>query len=67
VSKEEALQYLELRKIDKEQTAQIYELVGSCMVHLKYVADQIKNKNKTLEGMCTPYYAENRVSFLPPL
>jgi hypothetical protein len=67
VSKEEALQYLELQEIDKEQTAQIYELVGSRMAHLSFVADQIKNKNQTLKGMCTPCYAENRVSFLPPL
>jgi hypothetical protein len=64
VSKEEALQYFKLWEIDKEQAAQIYELVGGRMIHLKYMADKIK-RNVTLEGMCTACYAEN--SFLPPL
>jgi hypothetical protein len=64
VSKEEALQYLKDREIDKEQGAQIYELVGGSVIHLKYTADKIK-ENRTLEGMCTACYAEN--SFLPPL
>jgi hypothetical protein len=66
VSKEEALQYLELRKIDKEQAAQIYELVGGRMLHLKNTADKIK-RGGTLEGMCTACYAENSVSFSLPL
>ena len=57
MSKEEALQYLKLRKIDEEQAAQIYELVGGRMIHLKSIADEIKG-NGTLEGMCT-CYAEN--------
>jgi hypothetical protein len=65
VSKEEALQYLKLRKIDEEQAARIYELIGGRMIHLKSIADEIKNS--TLEGMCTACYAENRVSFSPPL
>jgi hypothetical protein len=66
MSKEEALQYLKLRKINEEQAAQIYELVGGRVIHLKFSADYIK-ANSTFEGMCTAYYAENRVSFSPPL
>ena len=58
MSKEEALQYLELWKIDKEQAARIYELVGGRMIYLKLIADKI-GTNVTLEGMCTVYYAEN--------
>jgi len=54
VSKEEALQYLKLRKIDKELAAQIYELVGGRMIHLKHMADKIERKD-TLEGMCMLY------------
>ena len=65
MSKEEALGYLKLRKIDEEQAAQIYELVGGRMIHLKSIADDIQQSNGTLEGMCTACYAEN--SFLPPL
>jgi hypothetical protein len=64
VSKEEALEYLKLREIDEEQAAQIHELVGGRIIHLKSIADDIKS-NGTLEGMCTACYAEN--SFLPPL
>jgi hypothetical protein len=48
VSKEEALQYLKLRKIDEKQAAQIYKLVGGRMIHLRSMADE----NGTLEGMC---------------
>ena len=66
MSNEEALQYLKLRKIDEEQAAQIHELVGGRMIHLKSIADEIE-RNSTLEGMCTAYYAENRDSFLLPL
>jgi hypothetical protein len=66
VSKEEALQYLKLQKINEEQAAQIYRLVGGRMVHLKSIADDIK-ENRTFEGMCTVCYAENMVSFSPPL
>jgi hypothetical protein len=50
VSKEEALQYLKLRKIDEEQAARIYELVGGRMVHLKSNADDIENGG-TLEDI----------------
>jgi hypothetical protein len=64
VSKEEALQYLKLWKIDEEQAAQIYELVGGRMIHLRSAANEIK-KNHTVEGMCTACYTEN--IFLPPL
>jgi hypothetical protein len=54
VSKEEALQYLELRKIDKELAARIYELVGGRIIHLKDVADKIERRD-TFEGMCMLY------------
>src|SRR3954452_25210320 len=50
VSNEEALQYLKLRKIDEEQAAQIHELVGGRMIHLKSAADDIKS-NGTLEDV----------------
>jgi len=51
-SKEEALRYLEFRKIKKEQAAQIHELVGGRIIHLKRVADTITaSKNVTLQGM----------------
>jgi len=43
VSKEEALQYLKLRKIDEEQATQIYELVGGRTIHLRSMADNIKH------------------------
>jgi len=66
VSKEEALQYLKLRKIDEKQATQIYELVGGRMIHLKSIADDIES-NSTLEGMCITCYAENRVNFSPSL
>jgi hypothetical protein len=66
ISKEEALQYLKFRKIDEKQAAQIYELVGGRIIHLKSIADEIK-RHATLEGMCTACYAENRANFLPPL
>jgi len=36
------------------------------MIHLKFTADKI-NEKITLEGMCTARYAENMVSFSPPL
>jgi len=50
VSKEEALQYLKIRNIDEQQAAQIYELVGGRMIHLKTMADEIEG-NATLEDM----------------
>jgi hypothetical protein len=57
VSKEEALQYLKLQKIDDEQAAQIYEFVGGRMIHLKSIAEDIRG-GATLEGMCTACYTE---------
>jgi len=42
VSKEEAMQYLKLRNIDKKQAEQIYELVGGRMIHLKIICDNIE-------------------------
>jgi len=50
LSKEEALEYLKLREFDEKQAAQIYELVGGRMIHLKFIADEIK-RNKTFEDM----------------
>ena len=50
MSKEEALEYLKLREIDEEQAAQIHELVGGRMIHLKSIADDIKS-NGTLEDI----------------
>ena len=52
MSKEQALQYLQLRKIDDEQAAQIDELVGGRMINLKTIADEIE-EGSTVEGMCT--------------
>jgi len=50
VSKEEALQYLEHQKIDKEQAQQIYELVGGRMINLHIITTEI-NRGDTLQGM----------------
>jgi hypothetical protein len=50
VSKDEALQYLKLREIDDSQAAQIHELVGGRMVHLKAIVDSIE-RGGTLEKM----------------
>jgi hypothetical protein len=50
VSKEEALEYLKRRKIDEEQAAQIHELVGGRMIHLKSITDDIKS-NRTFEDI----------------
>jgi hypothetical protein len=52
VSKEEALQYLKLRKIDKEQAARIYELVGGRLIHLKSMANKIE---KARLKVCVQY------------
>ena len=60
VSKEEALQYLQLRKIDAKKAAQIYELVGGRMIHLKTLADA----NTKFESMCS-ISMENRLGFSP--
>jgi hypothetical protein len=53
MSKEEALQYLELRKINKVLAAQVYELVGGHIIHLKFIADKIMGSGGsiTLQGM----------------
>jgi hypothetical protein len=50
VSKEEALQYLKDRKVDEQQAAEIHELIGGRMIHLKTIADDI-NKNAKLEDI----------------
>ena len=63
MSKEEALQYLQLRKIDGKQAEQIYELVGGRMVHLKTFADEIM-ANAEFESMCS-ISMENRFRFSP--
>jgi hypothetical protein len=55
VSKEEALQYLKNRKIDEQQAAQIHELVGGHMIHLKTSADGI-NGNATFEDIRREMY-----------
>jgi hypothetical protein len=57
VSKEEALQYLKNRKIDEQQAAQIHELVGGRMVHLKISADGI-NGNATFEDIRKEMYSD---------
>ena len=51
MSKKEALHYLKLRKVNEEQAAQIYKLVGGRIIHLKSIADDIKTTS-TLEGTC---------------
>jgi hypothetical protein len=63
VSKEEALQYLKNRKIDEQQAAQIHELVGGRMIHLKTSADGI-NGNAALEDIRRKMYynAENQLN-----
>ena len=66
MSKEEALEYLKLRKIEEKQAVRIYGLVGGHILHLEDIATGIKN-GRTFEGMCTAYYAENRISFSPSL
>ena len=63
MSKEEALQYLQLRKIDAKQAAQIYELVGGRMIHLKTFADEMMANTK-FESMCS-ISMENRFGFSP--
>jgi len=60
VSKEEALQYLQLRKIDAKKAAQIYELVGGRMIHLRRLA----NAKTKFESMCS-ISMENRFGFSP--
>ena len=51
MSKDEALQYLKLRKVDEKQAAQIYKLVGGRMIYLKSIADDMKITS-SLEGTC---------------
>jgi len=48
VSKNEALEYLELRKIYKENAVGIYELVGGRMVDLDFAASEVKSNRKLL-------------------
>ncbi|KIX03339.1 uncharacterized protein Z518_06891 [Rhinocladiella mackenziei CBS 650.93] len=48
VTREEALQYLRLRKVDDELATQIYQLVGAGMIHLQSVTNEIE-KNRTFE------------------
>jgi hypothetical protein len=62
VSKEEALQYLKLRKIDDGQAVQIYELVGGRMIHLVSVATEIQDE-ATLQGMCIVCSIKNSIGF----
>jgi hypothetical protein len=64
VSKEEALQYLKHRKVDEQQAAQIHELVGGRMIHLKTSADGI-NGNATFEDIRKEMYcdAKNQLNF----
>jgi hypothetical protein len=50
VSKEEALQYLKCRGIDEEQAAEIHELIGGRMIHIKTITDEI-TRGSTLEKM----------------
>jgi hypothetical protein len=64
VSKEEALQYLKLRKVDDGQAAEIYHLVGGRMIHLKWVADEIQ-RQRTLQGMCIVCSIRNGIGFSP--
>jgi hypothetical protein len=61
VSKEEAFEYLKFRKIDEKQAAQICELVGGRMIHLKFLADEIK-RGSTFEGMCMICFRKRLVS-----
>ncbi|KAI9773191.1 MAG: hypothetical protein M1840_008312 [Geoglossum simile] len=44
VSRDEALQYLRLQCIDNKMAAQIYELVGMCMILLKSMARNIQKR-----------------------
>jgi len=50
VSEEEALLYLERRKIDKKQAQQIYDLVGGRMIDLQKSSAAIK-ENESVQGM----------------
>lgn len=45
---------------------QIYKLISDRIIYLKSIIDKIK-RNGTLKGIYIVSYAENRVSFLPPL
>ena len=58
MSEKQALDYLGHRKIKEKQAAEIYELVGGRMMHLKSVTQDIGLK-KTLAGMCTACSPEN--------
>ena len=58
MSEEQALNYLSLRKIEEKQAAEIYELVGGRLMHLKSITQDIGPK-RTLAGMCTACSPEN--------
>jgi hypothetical protein len=60
VSKEEALEYLKLKKIDDKQATQVYDLVGGRMVHLLMIADGLAKKG-SLQGMHIVCYMINSV------
>jgi len=58
--------YLEFRKIKKEQAAQIHELVGGRIIHLKCIADTITASKMSHFKVCEYRiicYVENGVSF----
>jgi hypothetical protein len=55
MSKDEATQYLKLRKIEEQVAEQIYEFVGGRIIHLKEVADAILQGEK-LPGIYLIYY-----------
>ncbi len=57
MTEQEALQYLKLWGIDDREAAKIYKLVGGRIIHLRIVANEIKDHNK-LEGMYEAQYIE---------
>ncbi len=44
VSKKEALEYLEHRKVNKKDAMDIYELVGGRMIDLNFTANEVKRR-----------------------
>jgi hypothetical protein len=60
VSEAEALEYLEKRKVNKEDAKKIYGLVGGRVIDLNFAADQVK-KGLEFERMYRLLYAENSV------
>jgi hypothetical protein len=63
VSEEKALEYLKRRGLNGQQAAQVFGLVGGRMGHLKIAADDMIDKNSTIEGMCIVCSIENRIGF----